>query len=40
MDYMRILLILLLVIGACCVIGTWSGLKDSAKGLIDVFRRD
>jgi len=36
----RILLILLLVFGTCAVVGTWSGLKATVKGLIAVFRRD
>lgn len=40
MEGTRILLILLMVICACSIVGTWSGLKAQVKGLIKVLRRD
>lgn len=40
MEEGRILWTLIIVIAACSIIGTWSGLKDMAKGLLSVFRRD
>lgn len=36
----RILWIMLIVIGTCSIVGTWSGLKAQVKGLIEVLRRD
>lgn len=40
MEEPRLLWTLLLVICACCVVGPWSGVKATLKGLISVFRRD
>lgn len=40
MDTAKIMLLLLIVVGACGIVGTWSGLKETVKGLISVLRRD
>ncbi|MGH2434189.1 MAG: hypothetical protein ACOKSU_21870 [Pseudomonas sp.] len=40
METSKNLLLLLMVMGACGIVGTWSGIKETMKGLITVLRRD
>lgn len=40
MDTSRTLMLLLMVIGGCGIVGTWTGLKETVKGLTSVLRRD
>ncbi|MCU9528061.1 hypothetical protein [Pseudomonas mosselii] len=40
METSRTLLLTLIVIGVCGIVGTWSGIKETVKGLISVLRRD
>lgn len=40
MTHSVVLITIVLVFGVCSVVGTWAGLENSIKGLIDYFHGD